>query len=67
MPRLIDIIEIDEMGGTQTTMLKKQLQDCKDECDTLKSAVQRCNGELGRYQAKYRPVSTSEVSHDILI
>ena len=48
------------MGG-QSGMRKKQLQDLKDESDTLKSTVQRLNAELGRYQAKYRPLTGTEV------
>ncbi len=45
----------DEAGGTQITLLKKQLQDFKEERETLKSAVQRLNSELSNYQATYRP------------
>ena len=45
----------DEVGGTQITLLKKQLQDFKEERETLKSAVQRLNSELSNYQATYRP------------
>ncbi len=38
-------------------VLKKQLQDFKEERETLKSTVQRLTSELSRYQAKYRPIS----------
>ena len=41
-------------------VLKKQLQDFKEERETLKSAVQRLTGELSRYQARFR--SPSDVS-----
>ena len=50
-------------AGSQIMMLKKQLQDSKDERDTLRAAIQRLNVELSKYQAKYRePTSDSQVS-----
>ncbi len=43
-------------------VLKKQLQDFKEERETLKSTVQRLTGELSRYQSKYRiPSAVSTV------
>ena len=41
--------------------MKKQLQDFKDERDTLKSSVHRMTAELSRYQAKYRTPPAGEV------
>ncbi len=52
----------DDAGGTQIMVLKKQLQDFKEERETLKSTVQRLTGELSRYQSKYRiPSAVSTV------
>ena len=53
--------------GTQVLLLKKQLQDYKDERDTLKSSVHRLNSELSRYQANYRVPPQGEVGYSLLI
>ena len=47
--------------SSQSGLLRKQLNDARDECVTLKSAVHRLNTELSRYQAKFRPLKPSEV------
>ena len=57
------IFKIDEMMNTQSGLLKKHLQDQKDENTTLKSTVHRLNTELSRYQAKFRPISDNEVRY----
>lgn len=51
---------VDEVGGTQIQLLRKQLQDIKDEREVLKTTVYKLNTELSKYQAKYR--KPSEVS-----
>ena len=56
------LVPADEMASTQTSHLKKQLLEYKDENNALKSAIARLNGELSRYQAKFRPLSAAEVS-----
>ena len=53
------------MMNTQTGLLKKQLQDQKDESITLKSTIHRLNSELSRYQAKFRPISDNEVKDSV--
>ncbi len=52
--------------GTQVMLLKKQLQDLRDDRDTLKATIQRLTTELSRYQGKYRPPST-DVSTFLLV
>ncbi|XP_064641370.1 centrosomal protein of 89 kDa-like isoform X2 [Lineus longissimus] len=44
-----------DVDASDTVLLRRQTQDLKDECDTLKSTVHRLNIELSRQQAKYRP------------
>ena len=53
---------LDELMSTQTGLLKKQLQDMRDESTTLKSTIHRLNTELSRYQAQFRSLTDKEVS-----
>ncbi|XP_069113940.1 centrosomal protein of 89 kDa-like isoform X3 [Argopecten irradians] len=47
-------------------LLKKQLQDMKDENNTLKSSVHRLSVELSTYQAKYRTIQPGEKTGEML-
>ncbi|XP_033755433.1 centrosomal protein of 89 kDa-like isoform X4 [Pecten maximus] len=47
-------------------LLKKQLQDMKEENNTLKSSVHRLSVELSNYQAKYRTIQPGEKTGEML-
>ena len=55
----------DELDNSQMLMLRKKLQDYKEETRTLKSAVQRLNVELSQFQAKYRRPSNKVLWNEI--
>ena len=54
----------EDMASSQTGVLKKKLQELKDESTTLKSTIHRLNAELSRYQAQFRPLTDKEVRFD---
>ncbi|KAI0230484.1 Centrosomal protein of 89 kDa [Lamellibrachia satsuma] len=51
---------VNSSGGSQS-VLKKQLQDYRNERDTLRVFTYKLNVELSRYQAKFRHLTPSEV------
>ena len=44
-------------------MMKKKVQDYKNDNDTLRACVHKLNAELSRYQAKFRQLTSSEVCY----
>ncbi|XP_028392179.1 centrosomal protein of 89 kDa-like [Dendronephthya gigantea] len=48
-------------SGTSSNLLQMQIEELKRENVFLKDSVHRLSVELGRYQAKYRPLSPQEV------
>ena len=46
----------------QSLLNKKQMNDLKEENESLKNSIKRLNVELSAYQAKYRPVNSNQVS-----
>ena len=49
-----------ESENAQSLMVKKQLNDLKEENESLKSSVHRLSVELSSYQAQYRPINPEQ-------
>ena len=49
-----------ESENAQSLLLKKQMNDLKEENESLKSSVHRLSVELSSYQAKYRPINPEQ-------
>ena len=58
--KILYISCLPESGTAQSLLLKKQMNDLKEENESLKSAVHRVSVELSSYQAKYRPINPEQ-------
>ncbi|XP_005090564.1 centrosomal protein of 89 kDa isoform X1 [Aplysia californica] len=59
--KVAEAIRDGDIEGAQTLYVRRQMEDLKEENETLKTSVHRLNVELSDYQAKYRPVDPNHV------
>ncbi|KAK2187643.1 hypothetical protein NP493_159g04043 [Ridgeia piscesae] len=58
--RMASFTDPDSSSGSQNVM-KKKIQDYKNDNDTLRACVHKLNAELSRYQANFRQLTSSEM------
>ncbi|XP_059160677.1 centrosomal protein of 89 kDa-like isoform X1 [Physella acuta] len=65
--RVAEAIRDGNVESAQALYLRRQMEDIKEENDTLKSTVHRLNVELSDCLAKYRPVDSAQLKQVIEI
>ncbi|XP_060069382.1 centrosomal protein of 89 kDa-like [Ylistrum balloti] len=66
LQKVSEALDKGDKETAKNLLLKKQLQDMKEENNTLKSSVHRLSVELSSYQAKYRPIQPGEKTGEML-